>query len=169
LQTRLRVYITGEPGVGKTTIFLKVIDKLKSQGYSISGFYCPEVREKGQRIGFKIKSLDNEVEDWLASIYAKSSIKIGKYYITINEDIINKIKEKISKSEIIGIDEIGPMELSVPKLKEIIDYVLNEKPIVVAVVHRKISFKDGKTFVVTYENRNRLDNEIFNYIISSIQ
>jgi nucleoside-triphosphatase THEP1 len=33
--------ITGEPGVGKTTLLMKVVEFLKSKGINIYGFYCP--------------------------------------------------------------------------------------------------------------------------------
>lgn len=166
MQKPLRVYLTGEPGVGKTTLFMKIVNEIQRRGLDISGFYCPEIRERGSRVGFKIKSLDNEVEDWLASIYVKSDIKIGKYYIILKDDTVDKLKSKIEKATIVGIDEIGPMELSVPKLKDLINYILKEKTYVIAVVHRKILFKDGKTFKVTHENREALLNEILSYIIS---
>ncbi|BFH72554.1 NTPase [Sulfurisphaera javensis] len=168
MSERLRVYITGEPGVGKTTLFLKVVKELENKGFKISGFYCPEVREKGIRIGFKIKSLDNEIEDWLASVNLRSNIRVGKYYVIINDSTIKKLYEKIEKANIIGIDEIGPMEFSIPSLKYLINYVLKEKKYVIAVVHRKISFKDGKNFVVTRDNRDQLPYQILNYIISSL-
>ena len=48
-------------GVGKTTLIKKVCEVLKSQSVNIQGFYTQEVRERGQRTGFSVISLDGEI------------------------------------------------------------------------------------------------------------
>jgi len=163
----LRVYITGEPGVGKTTLLLKVVDELLHKGIYVSGFYCPEVREKGKRIGFKIRSFDGKIEDWLANIYGKSNTKVGKYNVVLTEETIKRLEE-IFKADILAIDEIGPMELSIPKLKELIDKILQSNYNLIAVTHRKIKLTDGKMYIVTQSNRDLLVDEILNYILDSL-
>ncbi|MFN3268935.1 MAG: nucleoside-triphosphatase, partial [Zestosphaera sp.] len=47
----MKFFISGSPGVGKTTVFLRVIELLRSDGLKIGGFICPEVRRSGRRIG----------------------------------------------------------------------------------------------------------------------
>ena len=164
----LRVYITGEPGIGKTTLLLKIVSELLRKGLNVSGFYCPEVRERGKRIGFKIKSFDGKIEDWLANVYGKSNIKIGKYNVILSEETIKRLEEEVFKADILAIDEIGPMELSIPKLKELIDKILGSKYHLIAVVHRKIKLEDGKIYIVTQNNRDLLLNEILNYVLNFI-
>ncbi len=157
----MRVFITGEPGVGKTTLFFKVVEALKENGISVGGFYCPEVREGGTRVGFRIVDLETGKWEWLARVDAKSDIKVGKYYVLHDaEKIVDLIRKKISNYSVIAIDEIGPMELSLPKIKEFIDYSLSSGKHVFAVVHRKIRLKGDYNFVVTVENRNVLLDEI---------
>jgi len=164
----LRIYITGEPGVGKTTLLLKIVNELSRKGINVSGFYCPEVRERGKRVGFKIKSFDEKIEDWLANIYGESDIKIGKYNVILTEETIKKLEEEIFKADILAIDEIGPMELSIPKLKGLIDKILQSNYNLIAVVHRRIKLTDGKVYVVTRSNRELLVDEILNYILASL-
>jgi len=164
----LRIYITGEPGVGKTTLLLKIVNELSRKGINVSGFYCPEVRERGKRVGFKIKSFDGKIEDWLANIYGESNIKIGKYNVILTEETIKKLEEEIFKADILAIDEIGPMELSIPKLKGLIDKILQSNYNLIAVVHRRIKLTDGKVYIVTQSNRDLLVDEILNYILDSL-
>ena len=44
------ILLTGPPRVGKTTLIMRVIEKIKNRG--IGGFYTEEIREKGVRTGF---------------------------------------------------------------------------------------------------------------------
>ncbi|XP_043367312.1 cancer-related nucleoside-triphosphatase isoform X3 [Dermochelys coriacea] len=51
------VFLTGPPGIGKTTLIQKATEALKSSGVPIDGFYTEEVREHGRRIGFDVVTL----------------------------------------------------------------------------------------------------------------
>src|SRR5512143_2820964 len=53
-----RILLTGPPGCGKTTVVRKVADLVRG---SASGFVTEEARdERGQRIGFRVTSLDGK-------------------------------------------------------------------------------------------------------------
>ena len=54
----LRLLLTGSPGIGKTTVIRRILKTI--QGVQCSGFYTEERRERGQRRGFKIRTLDGE-------------------------------------------------------------------------------------------------------------
>ncbi|KAF6274700.1 nucleoside-triphosphatase, cancer-related [Rhinolophus ferrumequinum] len=51
------VFLTGSPGVGKTTLIQKASEVLKSSGMPVDGFYTEEVRQGGRRIGFDVVTL----------------------------------------------------------------------------------------------------------------
>nr|KAF6395508.1 nucleoside-triphosphatase, cancer-related [Rousettus aegyptiacus] len=51
------VFLTGPPGVGKTTLIQKASAALKSSGVPVDGFYTEEVRQGGRRIGFDVVTL----------------------------------------------------------------------------------------------------------------
>ncbi|XP_018887490.3 cancer-related nucleoside-triphosphatase isoform X2 [Gorilla gorilla gorilla] len=51
------VFLTGPPGVGKTTLIHKASEVLKSSGVPVDGFYTEEVRQGGRRIGFDVVTL----------------------------------------------------------------------------------------------------------------
>nr|XP_051677424.1 cancer-related nucleoside-triphosphatase isoform X2 [Oryctolagus cuniculus] len=51
------VFLTGPPGVGKTTLIQKTSEVLRSSGVPVDGFYTEEVRQGGRRIGFDVVTL----------------------------------------------------------------------------------------------------------------
>ena len=50
------ILITELPGVGKTTLIVKIAEALKD--FHPAGFYTTEIREEGMRKGFELISLD---------------------------------------------------------------------------------------------------------------
>jgi nucleoside-triphosphatase THEP1 len=48
--------LTGVPGIGKTTIIRRIADRLKNR--RIGGFYTEEIREDGDRRGFRLVGFD---------------------------------------------------------------------------------------------------------------
>ncbi|XP_045717349.1 cancer-related nucleoside-triphosphatase isoform X1 [Phyllostomus hastatus] len=51
------VFLTGPPGIGKTTLIQKASEVLKSSGVPVDGFYTEEVRQGGRRVGFDVVTL----------------------------------------------------------------------------------------------------------------
>ncbi|AHC50543.1 nucleoside triphosphatase [Sulfolobus acidocaldarius SUSAZ] len=163
-----RIYITGKPGIGKTTLLSNIYRILKEKNWRITGFYCPEVRGNNTRVGFKIKSILSGKEAWLARVDARSGIRIGKYYVVLEDNFVRQLEEEIfSFPDIILIDEIGPMELSSLSLKNLINKILTSNYPVIAVIHRSIKFDDGVIYEVTIQNRNILLEEILGRVTSN--
>ncbi len=50
--------VTGLPGVGKTTLIKKLSEALKD--FHPVGFYTEEIRERGERKGFELISLEGK-------------------------------------------------------------------------------------------------------------
>ncbi len=182
--------ITGRPGVGKSTLFFKVVNAVKSKGINVYGFYCPEVREGGRRIGFRIVDLRTGESGWLAitidkaksiGIDTSSRKRIGRY-VVIEEEAAN-IAEKALRDYPIGIrllaiDEIGPMELSIHRVRKAIIDALQRENVAILVVHRNVSdseilsilrSKGFKLYTVTEQNRDSLFDVVYRELCSFIQ
>ncbi len=183
------VLITGRPGIGKTTLFFKVLDILRRCGITYCGFYCPEVREGNSRIGFKLVDLVDGSWTWLAlridllnvfKVNSSSiSTRIGRYYVLIDAEKhgIKALSKCTADTALMAIDEIGPMELSLPNLRKAILDKLSKAKNALLVIHRNIrdndflklfQSKNAKTYVVTMDNRKTLHIEILRDFAESL-
>jgi nucleoside-triphosphatase len=59
-------FITGVPGIGKTTMLSIVVNTLSEISYKVGGMLSREIRERGKRIGFEILSLGSSGRGVLA-------------------------------------------------------------------------------------------------------
>jgi nucleoside-triphosphatase len=164
--------ITGNPGIGKTTVLTKTINILRERGFSVGGMLSREVRENGVRVGFEILDLASQKRGWLAHINQPAGPRVGKYRVNL-QDLENvgakAITEATENCDAVAIDEVGPMELFSEKFREAVDRALQSGKVVIAVVHWKAEDKliknvkeraDAETFTVTNENRERIAQTI---------
>jgi len=162
------IFLTGNPGIGKTTILLKVVESLKVKGYSVGGMISHEIRSCGNRVGFEIVDLSSGKRGWLAHINQPTGPQVGRYRVNLKdlEDIGATAIEKASKSfNVIVIDEIGPMELFSGKFKNAVEGAVKSDKLVVGIVHWKAKNKlveeikameECEVLMVTYGNRDKL-------------
>ncbi len=169
------ILITGRPGIGKTTIIEKVLSGLR--GIKMQGFFTREIREGGARTGFKIITLEGE-EGLLAHVNIKSRYQVSKYKVNI-KDIERLIIPSLipnKSSQLIVFDEVGRMELFVPRFKTVLLQALNsERPIFGTIQLKAEPFVDMvkkrgdvKFFKVDLENRDILPQRILRLLFQSI-
>jgi nucleoside-triphosphatase len=175
------IFITGPPGVGKTSVLLRALNGLKDRGYEIGGMISREVREGGVRVGFEIMDFSTEQRGWLAHINQPIGPKISKYRVNLTDlDAIGvgSILDAIRNSDIIAVDEIGPMELFSQAFRDAIVRTVESNKPVLGTVHFGLrdsfinsikSREDAEIFEVTYENRETLHSLIIDKIVQSLQ
>jgi len=71
-----KTLITGMPGVGKTTLVRRVIERMKP--VKAVGFYTAEVKSKGSRVGFELQGFEGE-RRLLSHTSIGGSHRVGKY------------------------------------------------------------------------------------------
>ncbi len=168
------IFITGKPGVGKTTLIKEILRKLKIEA---RGFFTQEIREKGERVGFKIVTLTGK-RGILAKKGLKTIYQVSKYGVLLNdlEKIgLKEIEEAIGKNFLIVIDEVGKMELFSQKFKKVILAALNsENKVLGTIMLKKDPFadqikkrKDTKVFYLKKENREKIKREIIQWLEST--
>ena len=165
--------VTGSPGVGKTTVLLKVVEALKSRGYGVGGMISREVRSMGKRIGFEILDLTNGRTGWLASISYHGGPQVGRYRVNLSDlnDVgVRAVVEADQSLDAVIVDEIGPMELLSSRFREAVTKVAEGRKLVICTIHWKMRSnltedirkrEDAEMYAVTYENREKLPQTVF--------
>jgi nucleoside-triphosphatase len=155
--------LTGHPGVGKTTIIKKLLEKLKLPA---GGFYTEEIREDNMRMGFAIVTLSG-LKGVLAHRNFKSRYKVGDYGVgvyTLDRIGVKEIQMCLVEKKVIVIDEIGKMELLSPEFQEAVKKALDADNLVLGTITlarhpfaEKVKARDDvKIYEVTRENQDQV-------------
>jgi nucleoside-triphosphatase len=173
--------LTGNPGVGKTTVLVKSVEVLKAKGVCVGGMISREARKGGVRVGFEILDLSSGRRGWLAHVNQKAGPKVGRYRVNL-EDLdgvgAQAVTDAVEKCAVVAIDEVGPMELFSAKFKEAVRKALESHKLVMVVVHWKANDKliheaksreDQETFTVTYENRDGLPEVLAEKVVQFLR
>jgi len=175
------IFVTGSPGVGKTSVLLRSVNGLKNRGYEIGGMISRDVREGGVRVGFEIMDFSTGQRGWLAHINQPTGPKISKYRVNLTDlDAIgvSSILDAIGNADIVIVDEIGPMELFSSAFRDVVvQAVESDKPVLGTIhfglrdslVNNIKNREDAEIFEVTYENRETLHNLIIDKVVQSLQ
>ena len=121
--------ITAPPRTGKTTLIKKIVQQMGEENFC--GFITEEMRENGERVGFKVKEINGK-EFILAHINIKSDHKISRYFVDADafENFAADFFSRIDKNKILVIDEMGPMEMLSSRFRqEILDLFDSQRPI----------------------------------------
>jgi nucleoside-triphosphatase len=157
------VFVTGKPGVGKTTIIERVLQALDVDA---GGFCTREIREAGERVGFSIDGLNGD-SGILARVGFESPFRVGRY--GVNRDDLERVgvaalNDAVANASLIVMDEVGRMELCSETFRAAVARALDsEKPLLGTLQARSNDFLDSiraredvELFTVTTANRECL-------------
>ncbi len=129
----IKVFITGEPGVGKTTLIKKLVERL---GDRAIGFWTEEVRdpETKKRTGFRIYTTEGKKKIFSSKFFTSKKL-VGSYGVNVDyfEELAIPILEKAikearkDKRKVIVIDEIGKMELFSKSFRELVRQIIHNQ------------------------------------------
>ncbi len=163
--------LTGVPGIGKTTIIRKLAMQLAPR--SIAGFYTEEIREQGQRRGFRWIGFGGE-QAVIAHVDFDPTYRVGKYGVDVMA-IAGLVGASLRSSEAVDvylIDEIGKMECLSPEFVKAVRGVLGSGTPLVATIAKKgggfIDEVKGRDDVLIWEvghaNRDGLAQRIVHWL-----
>ncbi|KAF6073546.1 nucleoside-triphosphatase, cancer-related [Phyllostomus discolor] len=186
------VFLTGPPGIGKTTLIQKASEVLKSSGVPVDGFYTEEVRQGGRRVGFDVVTLSG-LRGPLSRVGSepppgRRECRVGQYVVDLPafEQLALPVLRNVGSGggpgcRVCVIDEVGKMELFSQPFIQAVRQTLSAPGTVVlgtipvpkgkplALVEEIRSRADVRVFSVTKENRNHLLPDIVTCVQSGRQ
>jgi len=132
-----KILLTGLPGCGKTTAVMQIIEKLGP--HKVAGFYTQEIRQAGQRKGFRWTRLDGDT-GVLAHVDIKGPFKVGRYGVNVADferTVVPVLDIDKSHAELFVIDEIGKMECFSEKFVAAVRLLFASDKSVLATVAKK--------------------------------
>lgn len=172
--------VTGSPGSGKTTVIKKVGAILNEEGLKPGGIYCPEIRSKGRREGFKIIDIMTGKSKILAHSNLEDGPRVSKYRVNvsnIDEICSTAIPNALNKADFIIIDEIAPMEIYSKEFRKYVNKALDSEKPLMGVIHKrsKSGFigevkqrKDSEIFEINKGNREKMPEKLAELILKNL-
>ncbi len=167
--SKKHILLTGDPGIGKSTIVKKVISKLSC---TKSGVYAEEDLLNGERVGFFVCTLDGR-KAYLAHQNMQSEFRVGPYGVNvkaINSLVIPAIVP--TDAFVIIIDEIGLMQCCAPDFLPAVTQALDSEKSIFGTISLQNTEplmeiknrEDVQIIEVTSENRNFLAEIILEHL-----
>jgi len=163
VETRKNLFVTGRPGVGKTTLIRRVLADL---GVAAGGFTTDEIREGGERVGFAVSDLRGP-SGILAHVNLESEHRVGKYGVNrgdIERIGVPALETAVAGARLVVMDEIGRMELCSPAFQQAVLRALDSpRPVLGTIQESRNPFLDAvraradvEILVMTERNRDAL-------------
>ena len=164
----VKILLTGLPGCGKTTAIMNIVASLECE--KVAGFYTQEVRENGNRKGFRFKRLDGTT-GILAHVDIKGHFKAGKYGVDVidfEKTVVPALDIERTGAKLFVIDEIGKMECFSEKFIAATRRLFASDKSVLATVARKgtglisevKNYPGTQLFKLNHQNRDKTVEEI---------
>jgi nucleoside-triphosphatase len=136
-----KIFLTGDPGCGKTTVLRRVVERLRGS-VRMTGFLTEEVREGARRSGFCGITLDGR-EFPLARVGGHGPYRIGPYTVSLEElDAIGvPALAPPPGTELVVLDEVGKMESFSAAFRDaVLSLLAREVPLLATVAVHGVGF-----------------------------
>ena len=171
----MKIVLTGEPGIGKTTLIKKLAKVLRNKAI---GFWTEEVRDlkTNKRTGFKVVSTEGNSLLFASKTFTSKHL-VGSYGVNVQrfESVALPILEKaLKENKVVLVDEVGKMELFSKPFRELIRAIIHDprKHMVITIpirdVHPLVAeirrLTGAVLLEVNKENRDELLEDILNLL-----
>ena len=111
------IIITGKRGAGKSTFCSRLIAHFKKEGWKVRGVFSPGLFVDGRKNAIEVVNLENNERRLLAVNKSKSNMDTNEkmpLHWDFDPQVLewgNRIFEKAVPTDLLVVDEIGPLEL----------------------------------------------------------
>ncbi|KAJ9172558.1 hypothetical protein P3X46_015783 [Hevea brasiliensis] len=181
--------VTGPPGVGKTTLIMRVFESLKTSNpnLKIQGFYTREIREESERVGFEVVTLDGQKAPLASTtVSTPESFRwptVGKYKVDLAsfESLALPELQVKEDADLFIIDEVGKMELySSSFFPAVLKVLESNVPVLASIpipkfgrdipgVARLRNHPGATIFTLSPSNRDAVKELIYKQLVDSLQ
>ena len=140
--------VTGIPGIGKTTVIREFARRLSHR--TLSGFYTEEMREYGERVGFRLVTLEGE-QSVIAHIDFRDFPHVSKYGVDVAaiDAVATRVLAVQPGMDVYLVDEIGKMECMSLNFVRAVRALLASDKLVIATIASK-----GAGFIAEVKKRD---------------
>jgi nucleoside-triphosphatase len=140
-----------------------------------------EMRANGTRVGFEVKDVSSGQRGVLAHVSGFRGPQVGRYHVNLKDlDVVGaaSIVNAIENSNVVVIDEIGPMELFSTAFQNAVRRAVESMKLVVGVthwrarpelIHEVTERPDAVLYQVTFENREKLHEAVVEKAIEFLE
>ncbi|MFB6357265.1 MAG: nucleoside-triphosphatase [bacterium] len=162
----MNVLLTGEPGIGKTTVCRMVLDYTET---NVEGFVTEELRDNGERVGFLVQFQNGSSK--VLSHVEYDDPSVGKYGVDRKtmDWVVEQLYQILERQpEGLVIDEIGKMELIHDDFPKVVSEALKSPVDTLATVPTSgpdfveeiKTREDSSLFELTEENRDEVPETV---------
>lgn len=129
-----RVLLEGRPGIGKSTLARRLLDRLQQAGVQVAGFTTAELRTGGRREGFAVEAVSG-ARGILAHVDLPGPPRVGRYgvdLVTFERVALPALHPPTGG--VVVVDELGKMELASAAFCEAVADLLGRDVAAVATV-----------------------------------
>lgn len=107
------ILLSGDSGVGKTTICKHVVEAATARGYRCAGLLCEPIVENGQRVGSHATDLaTGRQRELTRTDRVLSKLQVGRWsFNPLTLEWGNAIFRGLGECDLLVIDEIGSLEV----------------------------------------------------------
>ncbi|XVF62300.1 hypothetical protein PTKIN_Ptkin08bG0206400 [Pterospermum kingtungense] len=180
--------VTGSPGVGKTTLIMRIYESLKlsNPNLKLQGFYSQEIRQGNERVGFEVVTLGGR-RGRLACTATPSPEayqwpSVGKYKVDVAsfESVVLPELKIREDTGLFIIDEVGKMELySSYFFPAILNILQSDIPLLATIpipkygkdlpaVLRLKNHPGATMFTLDQRNRDAMKDQIYSQLVDML-
>ncbi len=169
----VNLLLTGEPGVGKSTVVRETVDLLEGMDVDVAGAVTLEVRGEDGRTGFEMVDVSTG-GSWRIADVGFSGPEVGRYGVDASavDEAIGMLH--LTDADLYVVDEVAPMQLKSERFEAVVRELLDRETPVFGAVKKEPSTgfarelhdrDDVEVVEVTRDNRSRLPEDVVDRLL----